>query len=426
MGFLDIDPVHALVGGDSVESCVWCHGGVSPVEIELGITNAMEEGHAYDTEKAIIRDASLSSEEKCMICHSDISNRNRFSTHSMLWGERYKVALRSYGVESLDNCPVEVVDEFNNECMSCHTTCGQCHVSRPNSVGGGFLYRHQFKKTPEMRNNCTACHGSRIGVDFFGYNEGEGLSGNARDIHYGKGMNCLSCHGHQSGFEDFHGSGNEEMNPPKTRYAVEGLATCEVCHSELSSSNLYHIVHWPDNSSSSDLSCFVCHSQPYNNCNSCHTEGEWKNGYTEVENDIFVGGGNYKEYPEFRIAFNPAYENPDGNWSPSLKAHSNNKWILVRHIPVVSDTYAPWDIGIDDIDLTVSETWEYTSPHNILRWTAQTDTSGMGGICSAKCHTDGIDNVDLYLWKTFVDTSTNDLNANLHIVVDDHLSTGNK
>ncbi len=27
---------------------------------------------------------------------------------------------------------------FGNHCDSCHATCGECHVSQPNLVGGGI------------------------------------------------------------------------------------------------------------------------------------------------------------------------------------------------------------------------------------------------------------------------------------------------
>jgi len=61
--------------------------------------------------------------------------------------------------------------EFDAECGKCHTSCGQCHISRPESVEGGFIDGHIFKKTPSMTNNCTACHGSRVGDEYLGKNE---------------------------------------------------------------------------------------------------------------------------------------------------------------------------------------------------------------------------------------------------------------
>ena len=79
---------------------------------------------------------------------------------------------------------------FGNHCSSCHTTCGDCHISQPNSVGGGFIDGHVVKKTPSMTRNCTACHGSRVGNEYLGKNEG--FQG---DVHFRSGrMNCVSCH----------------------------------------------------------------------------------------------------------------------------------------------------------------------------------------------------------------------------------------
>jgi hypothetical protein len=405
-GFSDIDPTHATIG------CTGCHGGEQHVEsasttLEDRII-AMEEAHTD-----MQRDPSMDAEGKCGICHEDIVARNEHSTHSMLWGERYKVAFRYDGSESLDDCPAEINAKFDGECMSCHTTCGQCHVSRPNSVHGGFIAKHKFNKTPDMTNNCTACHGSRIGTDFTG-----SLEGNVNDTHYQRGYDCLDCH-----TEDMHGDGTELNNPPISRYAVNGLPTCEGCHTDVASSNTYHNAHWTGSGFGDDLSCFVCHSQPYNNCNSCHVAGEWKGNYGEVggETDIHSGDGNYLEYPGFRIGHNPAYNDENGPWSPSLKLHANDEWILVRHIPVVDDTYENWNAENHTIDINTMETWQYTSPHNVIRWTTQTDTTGGIG-CSVNCHSEDLtQNLDLYLTQTFVDSTTNDVDANLNVIVDDHL-----
>jgi len=386
-GFADIDPTHAFVG------CVGCHGGTehvsaNSISYDDRIT-AMNTAHNGTLEElsSSFKDPSVDAQGKCAICHEDITNRNEHSTHSMLWGERYKVAFRYDGSTSLDDCPAEIGDAFEGECMSCHTTCGQCHVSRPNSVGGGFVYRHKFRPTPSMTNNCTACHGSRIGTDFNGE-----LTNNHSDVHNSNSStnDCLTCH-----TEDLHGDGTELDNPPNSRYAVNGLPSCAECHieldAEISTSNNYHLMHWSGSGAMADISCFVCHSQPYNNCNSCHTAGEWKGNYGEVvgETDTHSGDGNYLEYPAIKIGHNPAYEDENGPWSPSLKLHSQDEWILVRHIPIVHDTYENWNAGYDSHDLNTMETWEYTSPHNINRWTAQTDTTNSNGSCFMNCHLNG-------------------------------------
>ncbi len=49
-------------------------------------------------------------------------------------------------------------------------TCGDCHISQPNSVGGGLLDGHLFEQTPSPTKTCTACHGSRVGNEYLGKN----------------------------------------------------------------------------------------------------------------------------------------------------------------------------------------------------------------------------------------------------------------
>lgn len=421
-GYKDIDPIHATI------SCSGCHNGIDEVVAKSQSlehrNEAMDIAHSN-----LIHDPSENPESTCGVCHPVHTENNQYSMHTSLWGEQYKVAMRAFGSETLENHP-DIQAKFSNECASCHTTCGQCHVSRPNSVHGGFINKHKFQRTPDIKNNCVACHGSRIGVDYYGYNDGEGFIGNLPDVHLTKGKNCLFCH-----TENFHGDGTEEANPPLSRYAVNGIPSCSdpICHGDVSTSNNYHINHWPGNLNDRDLSCFVCHSQKYNNCNSCHTAGVWKQNYQPVigESNVNEGTENYREYPEFRIAFNPAYGS-SGSWSPSLELHSDSKWVLVRHSPIVRDTYEPWNSGINDLtNFDSIETWEYTSPHNIRLWTDRTDTTGTQN-CFDNCHTGGMNlsgNGNKYfLWSTFVDSvsmsvdpSLNEIIVNSHIIVDGHI-----
>jgi hypothetical protein len=79
---------------------------------------------------------------------------------------------------------------FGNHCATCHTTCGECHVSQPENVGGGLFTGHVFESTPPMTRSCTACHGSRVGNEFLGKNEG--VPG---DVHFREArMSCVKCH----------------------------------------------------------------------------------------------------------------------------------------------------------------------------------------------------------------------------------------
>ena len=214
--FHDIDPVHSSIG------CAGCHGGTSPVDA-ADDTTAFRTAHS-----GVIRDPSAIGETGCSggSCHAGIVHRNETSIHSNLWGEKAHVALRN-GYESFEACPADIQDGFTKDCASCHTTCGQCHVSRPNAAGGGFLeqrvgYSHKFIKTPSEENVCTACHGSRVGDDWNANQER--VPGNVPDVHNQYGYTCLDCH-----TEDLHGEGPSDAEY-KSRYEVKDLPQCVDCH----------------------------------------------------------------------------------------------------------------------------------------------------------------------------------------------------
>ncbi len=418
--YAEVDPFHAEIG------CVTCHGGMEPVvsesEARLDLWLAMMEAHEavihYEEDGEpdrdqvgdhnLVRDPSTAADLNCngSSCHGSIVERNQNSMHSQLWGEKHKVALRA-GYESWEQCPQSLRDSFNGECMSCHTTCGQCHVSRPNSVHGGFLNSHLFQRRPEIDNNCTACHGSRVGNDFTGH-----LEGNEPDIHFEQGYDCFFCHQ-----EDLHGDGRTDYT---TRYEVEGLPRCVDCHALSADDNLYHERHWPGGeNSTSDLACYVCHSQPYTNCINCHTEGVWKSEDPQ----------GYAEFPGFRIGHN------SGNW-PGHDPEEE-EWVVVRHIPISQDSFSPW--GWESLaNWNAFETWELASPHNIRRITPQTAVALEGevndGNCGNNCHSvswapDLEANQQLYLWSAYVDSlgqhitgvDQTETEANANVVVDDHL-----
>lgn len=391
--YADIDETHALIG------CTTCHGGKEPADFAT----------AHDAENfGFVRDPSANAEANCNPCHSEIVATNSNSMHSKLWGMQTTIAQRELGADKdlndFDQCPAELTEGFDRECMSCHTTCGQCHVSRPNSVDGGFIESHKFKKTPDQTNNCLACHGSRIATDFEGH-----LVGNQPDVHSTMYMKCWDCHQ-----EDMHA----DASGSATRYHLPDLPNCKDCHDYFFTHNTYHQTHWPDEGEG--LACFVCHSQPYNNCNSCHTKDPsgdlsqwWQTGYGEsaTETDVHTGAGDYKEYPDFKIGYNYDQDLHDG------------EFIVVRHAPIARDSYSPW--GHDQLaNYDVRPTWEYSSPHNIQRFTAQTDTTG-GGYCFKNCHAVGDSaqvNSERYLWQREVNEDYPDeIEANKSVVVDDEL-----
>ncbi len=354
--YKDVDPVHGLIG------CNNCHGGQEPGSYDA----------AHDTTFGFVRDPSIMSEQNCNPCHEQIVSTNTNSMHTKAWGQRTAIAQRELGADknhqNFDECPVELTDGYDKECSSCHTTCGQCHISRPNVADGGLTNNHKFMKPPNQEETCMICHARTIGTDLKGSN-----SGNVPDVHYVGGKQCIDCHQ-----ENFHADASQYED----RYHIPDLPECIDCHttqSESSQTNLYHTMHWPD--VGSGLACQVCHSQPYNNCNNCHTNGEWQQGLNE-----------YTEYPEFRIGLNIDEELHMG------------KWAVVRHAPVSPDSYEPW--GHSELaNYDARPTWEYSSPHNIVRAAPQTNVGGDGD-CSSKCHVSGTNadtNKDLFLWQSFVD-----------------------
>lgn len=306
--------------------------------------------------EGMVHDPSMNAEDACGLCHNDIVTRFASSLHKNFHG--YETLFEERTGLDLEDHP-ELEEEFVGECGNCHTTCGQCHVSRPNSVRGGLVRGHRFLSVPNQTDQCTACHGSRVGEEYTGSRDGY-----RADVHYLQaGMNCMGCH---SGHE-LHGDGVEYT----TRYEMPDMPRCENCHGDVATANSYHNTHW------NQLQCQVCHSQDYKNCNRCH-----------------VGGTGLREpsYLAFKMGRNPIAENRD------------YEYVVLRHIPIAEDTYEPW--GHADLsDFSNLPTWKYASPHNIQRWTTRTDTTG-GLSCSETCHQTPNDPEGWFLRETDLESMT--------------------
>lgn len=209
-----------------------------------------------------------------------------------------------------------------------------------------------------MLSVCVTCHTSRGGHAYLGV-----APGTKADVHLTEmGYRCLDCH---SGLE-LHGDGQ----PVEQRYAYTELPECEDCHTDIKTANDYHQLHM------GDFSCYVCHSQDYNNCGSCHIHGE---------------GARIPSYLGYKIAVNPI---------PDVKNGYDSEFTLVRRTLAAPDNWKEY--GVEKYaDFDVFPTYNYTSPHNILRWTSRTQ-GGAG--CSSNCHmrieeNDTI-NKELYLFKS--------------------------
>ncbi|MEZ5069736.1 MAG: hypothetical protein R2751_01910 [Bacteroidales bacterium] len=363
------------LGGDGFEAfkssghygigCTGCHNGV-------GDTGEKEEAHSGDW----IKSPSLAYADKCATCHQDVTDNFTTSLHNGT-GQKRKVAIRAglSGPDEFDQLPAHQIEGYEAKCAICHGTCGNCHVVRPAIAGGGLTKGHNFIETPDWYNVCVSCHVSRGGHAFLGVAAEPDYHRDELDF------DCLSCHdGHE-----VHGDGQ----PVEQRYAYTELPKCEDCHEGLARENNYHTMHYDD------FQCQICHSQEYNTCGACHI----KDGHAEIESHM-----------EFKIGVNPL---------PDLKDYD---LALVRRTLAHPDNWVGYgeDLAYENFDAL--PTYNYTTPHNILRWTAQTQVEG-GQNCSSNCHirNEGgtLINSELYLFES--DLYDWDLEATSGVAVDGEL-----
>jgi len=334
--------------------CHECHGG-NPNEPDW------RKAH-----NGVVKDPSYPDpSESCGSCHDDIAEHYKASLHVSLSPFKKMIDTRASDNKAVYT-KVNEAREFH--CESCHSSCGQCHISRPEAVEGGLLEGHLFQKRPPMHTVCTACHGSRIEKEYFGKNKGI-----PPDIHKQKYFKCNKCHT----ADEMHGDGRDYAS----RYEVENGPKCINCHQDIydakSENAEQHETH------KDRVSCYVCHSMPYKNCYSCHF-GKDKLGYKYFKNEISA--------LEFKIGLNP------------LKSEKRpEKFVTLRHIPVDQGSFKFYvENGLTNFDRL--PTWKLATPHNIRRKTPQNRT------CNS-CH----ESTDLFLLKK--DVKQEYLNANMSVIV---------
>lgn len=334
--------------------CEECHGG-NPNE--------------PDWEKAhidLVKDPSdQNPSESCGSCHEEIVEKYVKSLHVTLSPFKKMIDSRT----SDDKAVYTKVNEAReSHCRSCHSSCGQCHISRPEAVEGGLLEGHLFQKKPPVHTVCTACHGSRIEKEFFGKNKGI-----PPDIHKEKYFKCGKCHS----AEEMHGDGKAYAN----RYEVENGPKCKNCHEKIydekATNAKQHAQH------RDRVSCNVCHSMPYKNCYGCHF-GKDKLGYKFFKTDAST--------IEFKIGLNPLRSD-----------RRPEKFVTVRHVPVDQKSFRFYvENGLENFSKL--PTWKLATPHNIRRKTPQNET------CNA-CH----GRADLFLLRK--DVKQEYLEANSPVIV---------
>jgi len=304
-----LQSTHGKVG------CVICHGG-----------NSQEE----DKELAHTDVVIDPSDGNCNTCHQDIAHANEISLHTTLSG--FTTAFEARGGDVSEGSPLATVIE--NHCQSCHTTCGQCHVSRPEELEGGLVSGHKFRLTPSTKYNCIACHGSRVGAEYLGENEGI-----PADVHWTQeSMLCTDCHS-----QELHGSGELAAN----RYQNSDSAKCEDCHQDVwtnTEGNPQHEQHL------SDLSCQVCHSIAYKNCYGCHVS---------LDEEGLPCRTSEPSVMQFEIGPNPI-----------RSSERSYKYVVLRHVPTCAGTCEFYGEALFP-DFNTVPTWKYATPHNIQLATPQ-------------------------------------------------------
>jgi hypothetical protein len=338
----------------NAQNCIGCHGGVG---------DTMEMGKAHE---GVMRDPIQESDRFCAVCHVDAAEVVADSLHQNLGG--YHTALSARGADFEDPAMQEA---FDNHCATCHTTCGQCHISRPNFTNGGLIQGHKVKEIASSKDTCEACHGARISNEYKGKNEGVEAS-----VHYLEaGMACVDCHD----VGDMHGDGIDYAN----RYDGAVDPNCLDCHPEVASAQgeiEQHDIHL------GTVECTVCHvSGEYKSCYNCHV-GLDENGLAYLKTD--------ESQMTFKIGRN-ALQSEARPW----------EYVLVRHVPVTPDTFAFYGEGLLPT-FEEAPTWKYATPHNIQRITPQNQS------CES-CH----DNPELFLMADDVDPA--ERQANAAVIVDE-------
>lgn len=312
-------------------------------------------------------------------CHEQNVALAADSLHLTLAGIRHSLVERGGGEPLSDGLQTS----FDNHCARCHASCGDCHFSVPASAGGGLLSAHRVRRTPSMTLVCTACHGSRVGDEFLGDNPEM-----PADVHYNAGMQCTACH---TG-EEMHGGG---ASGATHRYQVSSAPRCNSadCHPDDDAfrDTLAHGQH-RDEAGNPTVSCQVCHSVAYKNCESCHVS------LNDENKPVYeVNAPSFESLMTFKIGLNPEQDD----------LHPE-RWVVLRHVPAAPDDYDFYGAGLMST-FDANPTWRLATPHAIQRVTPQNES------CVDSCHGQR----ELFLGP--VDLEAYEITANEGVVVPDEL-----
>jgi len=286
--------------------------------------------------QGIIKDPSFPDpSQACGECHEKISDSAKNSLHYTL--KPIQLVLNARSSSANEDMQSSFKKAGEKHCSQCHASCGQCHISRPDYVDGGFIAGHVFQKRPPMDSTCAACHGGRVYAEFTGLNKKF-----PADIHHKKkNMTCTDCH--KAG--EMHANADNAA----TRLELAQRPSCLDCHPDAAGADsqlTYHQKH------QGKVACQVCHASPYKNCYSCHvgTDKEGMPYYKCKESKLTL-----------KIGFNPTKEN-----------NSSNRYVLVRHPPINPDIFSFYtQSSLPNFDSL--PTWKSTAPHTIQRITPQSE-----------------------------------------------------
>jgi thiosulfate/3-mercaptopyruvate sulfurtransferase len=296
--------------------CDECHGG-DPEAADF------EAAHAD-----VVRDPSYPAPGICADCHEQPETFEN-SLHYTIAGME-KALMERVGGNPADK--KTVMQGFQANCADCHASCGQCHVSRPQVAGGGLVNGHAFTQKVSLEENCFACHGKTIGAEWRG--DGKGLK---PDVHNERvGMYCEECHT----VDQLHGDFEEDPDMAHTSAKPQCVNCHEAIFTDQSEYKEVHSLH------KGRTTCYVCHSQAYNNCSGCHVHSY---GGAELE----------AQWSEFKIGRNPFVSDA-----------SPEKFVTVRKTPVNPGLFKFFAHDLLD-NYESRPSWLPTSPHNIRRKTKQ-------------------------------------------------------
>ena len=115
-------------------ACVDCHGG-NP-----------DDPNWKTAHEDVIKDPTYpDATEACGDCHDEINENYTKSLHASLKPFTLIIDKRANPNAVIRS---KVERAMNNHCYGCHSSCSQCHISRPNVVGGGLLDAHLFQRKP--------------------------------------------------------------------------------------------------------------------------------------------------------------------------------------------------------------------------------------------------------------------------------------